>query len=434
MCEGTRLTMAETMTIPGYTIQARLGQGGLAEVYLAVQRSARREVALKVMSPRVSARGSFSERFVPEARLIDQMKHASIVPVYEVGEYEAHHYLAMEYLPGGDLRRRLADSGGDAALAVSVCLALGTALDVAHARGLLHLDIRPGNILFRHDGTPALSDFGIVRALDGPGVSGLLVGSPTYMSPEALKGLDLDGRSDLYSLGIVFYEVLTGRPPFDASGSLLAALKHVDAPLPRLPDEHAHYQDFVDRLTARSRAERFGSGAEAVRALRPLAPRPRINGAAGPPRMHAPVPAAASPAAEVRTPQAAPVAPAAVAAPQAAVRPAAAAASRAAAPASDPGVLPRVLPLLSIAAALGCAAVGVHLIVSSLRGPRAPRVTAVAAAQAGTARPASASRMTVLAGSAALAASQPGSAGRTHQPVERIQAPLVPSWQAGRRS
>jgi serine/threonine-protein kinase PpkA len=263
--------MTETMTIPGYSIASRLGQGGMASVFLAVQLSFEREVALKVMSPLLNTDPSFAVRFKREARIVAQLRHASIVPVFEVGEHESCHYLSMEYLSGGDLKRRILNGDRGLNLALNVCTALSAALDVAHGKGFVHRDIKPENILFRDDGTPVLTDFGIARALDG-GQSmtlvGMLVGTPDYMSPEQVKGLQLDGRSDLYSLGIVFYEILTGSVPFKADSTLSVALKQVGEPLPPLPPEYAAYQEFLDCLTAKDREERFASGAEVIRALR----------------------------------------------------------------------------------------------------------------------------------------------------------------------
>ena len=263
--------MTETMTIPGYSIASRLGQGGMASVFLAVQLSFEREVALKVMSPLLNSDPSFAVRFKREARIVAQLSHASSVPVFEVGEHESCHYLSMEYLSGGDLKRRILAGERGVGLALGVCTALSAALDVAHRKGFVHRDIKPENILFREDGTPVLTDFGIARALDSGQsltLAGMLVGTPDYMSPEQVKGLQLDGRSDLYSLGIVFYEILTGSVPFKADSSLSVALKHVGEPLPQLPAEHAAYQEFLDCLTAKDREQRFASGAEVIRALR----------------------------------------------------------------------------------------------------------------------------------------------------------------------
>ncbi|MDB6009620.1 MAG: hypothetical protein JWL65_1870 [Gammaproteobacteria bacterium] len=276
--------MTETITIPGYSIASRLGQGGMASVYLAVQHSFEREVALKVMSPLLNSDPSFAARFKREARIVAQLSHASIVPVFEVGEHDSCHYLSMEYLSGGDLKRRILDGERTLSLALSVCTALSAALDVAHRKGFVHRDIKPENILFREDGTPVLTDFGIARALDSGRsmtLAGMLVGTPDYMSPEQVKGLELDGRSDLYSMGIVFYEILTGAAPFKADSTLSVALKQVGEPLPSLPPEHAAYQEFLDCLTAKDREERFASGAEIIRALRVIGTGRAVRNRAG---------------------------------------------------------------------------------------------------------------------------------------------------------
>lgn len=157
---------------------------------------------------------------------------------------------------------------------MDVCCTLSSALDLAHRKGFVHRDIKPENILFREDGTPVLTDFGIARAIDSGTsltVAGMLVGTPSYMSPEQVKGLELDGRSDLYSLGIVFYEMLTGVVPFRADSMLSLALKHLTEPLPQLPVEHVAYQSFLDQLTAKERDARLATGAEVIKALRQIA-------------------------------------------------------------------------------------------------------------------------------------------------------------------
>ena len=262
--------MKETITIPGYSLIRELGEGGMASVYLAKQHSLEREVALKIMSPLLNSDPGFAARFRREARIIAQLSHASIVPAFEVGEHQSCCYLSMEYLPGGDLKRRILEGRCDVNAASQLCVALCGALDLAHRKGFVHRDIKPENILFREDGTPVLTDFGIARALDSGRsmtLAGVLVGTPGYMSPEQVKGLELDGRSDLYSLGVVFYEMLTGTTPFTAQSSLSLALRQVSDALPSLPPEHAFYQDFLDCLTAKDREQRFASGTEVIRAL-----------------------------------------------------------------------------------------------------------------------------------------------------------------------
>jgi serine/threonine-protein kinase PpkA len=260
------------MEIPGYSISRLLGEGGMASVYLAVEESLEREVALKVMCPLLNSDPGFAARFRREARIVGQLSHASIVPVFAVGA----GYLAMEYLPGGDLKQRIVASPCEVGAATKICVALCAALDAAHRKGFVHRDVKPENVLFRGDGTAVLTDFGIASALDAGGSmtrAGMLVGTPEYMSPEQVKGLELDGRSDLYSLGVVFYEMLAGTLPFRADSALSMALKQVSEPLPRLPSQYAGYQGFLDRLTAKDRVERFASGAAVIQALQFLGAR-----------------------------------------------------------------------------------------------------------------------------------------------------------------
>jgi serine/threonine-protein kinase PpkA len=265
--------MAEKIEIAGYTIERKLGQGGMATVFLAIQQSFEREVALKVMSPLLNSDPSFTTRFIREARIVAHIHHASIVPVYDVGERHPFHYLSMEYLPGGDLKQRILKGKCAPGLVVDCGIAICGALDVAHRKGFVHRDIKPENILFREDGTPVLTDFGIARALDRGAsltVAGMIVGTPSYMSPEQVKGIELDGRSDLYSLGIVCYEMLTGTVPFRADSSMSVAIKHLIDPMPPLPPELRAYQPFIDRLTAKDRNERYATGGDAAQALRAI--------------------------------------------------------------------------------------------------------------------------------------------------------------------
>jgi hypothetical protein len=355
------IPMTDTITIPGYGIVRKLGQGGMASVYLAVQQSFEREVALKVMSPLLNSDPSFAARFKREARIVAQLSHASIVPVFEVGEHQSCHYLSMEYLSGGDLKRRILDGQRDLALALNVCTALSAALDVAHRKGFVHRDIKPENILFREDGTPVLTDFGIARALDSGRsmtLAGMLVGTPDYMSPEQVKGLELDGRGDLYSLGIVFYEILTGAVPFKADSTLSVALKQVGEPLPALPPEHAAYQEFLDCLTAKDREDRFGSGAEVARALRVIGPERNARSRTPLP---APVPTPPEPELQPTLVLPRPVAP--VPAPVETVAP--------------PGhwikrVVARTQPFWMSVAALGALGVGVALMVGGFKSSHKP--------------------------------------------------------------
>jgi len=273
--------MSETIAIPGYRIESKLGQGGMASVYLAVQEGFERRVALKVMVRELSSDPTFAARFMREARIVASLSHASIVTVFDVGEHGNYHYLSMEYLPAGDLKTRIQQGAGSARLALEVCVAVCAALDAAHRKGFVHRDIKPENILFREDGTPVLTDFGIARVADSDSaltVAGVLVGTPSYMSPEQVKGLELDGRSDLYSVGMVLYEILTGRAPFrsDSDSTFSVALRQVSEPLPPLPPEHGGFQAFLDRLTAKDPASRFATAADVIRELRQLPGGPAV--------------------------------------------------------------------------------------------------------------------------------------------------------------
>ncbi len=261
--------MTNQITIPGYEIIKEIGSGGMAKVYLAIQTSFGREVALKVMSPLLSSDSEFSERFQREARIVAQMRHNNIVSVYDVGQHDQYHYMSMEYLPGGDLKSRIAQHAGPA-LAAEVSIYIASALDYANNKGFLHRDIKPENIMFREDGAPVLTDFGIARAVDsGTGMTkvGMMVGTPSYMSPEQARGEHLDGRSDIYSLGVVFFELLTGVLPFQADSTISLALKHLNEPIPRLPNEYDAYQQILDKLMAKQADDRFANGQELIAAL-----------------------------------------------------------------------------------------------------------------------------------------------------------------------
>ncbi len=271
--------------IPGYRILSALGRGGMATVYLALQESVQRQIALKVMSPTLIGDSEFGERFLREARIAANLHHPHIVQVHDVGRAGDFHYIAMEYLAGGPaLRRDEAPRGLPFALRVVREIAL--ALDFAHRRGVIHRDIKPDNIMLREDGAAVLTDFGIARAADSKRMTltGTILGTPHYMAPEQASGSAVDGRADLYALGVVFHELLVGRVPFDADDWVSVGLMHLRAPVPRLPAALAALQPLMDRLLAKSPDDRFATGAllaqaiEAVEAERADAAQP-VRGA-----------------------------------------------------------------------------------------------------------------------------------------------------------
>ncbi len=257
------------MQIPGFQIEREIGRGGMARVYLAVQSKFGRLVALKVVSADFARYDDFRTRFMDESRINAQLTHPNIVQVYDVAVHEDCIYLVMEYLSGGDLNDRLA-RGMHIQGVLKVIKDMGRALDYAHRKGVIHRDIKPENILFRDDGSAVLTDFGIARLVAGQDAltrTGTVVGTPQYMSPEQAAGRELDGRSDLYSLGVVFYRMLTGDVPFQAETAVAVGIKHLQDPVPRLPAYLSAFQDVIDRALAKKPDLRFQSGAEFAEAV-----------------------------------------------------------------------------------------------------------------------------------------------------------------------
>jgi serine/threonine-protein kinase PpkA len=255
--------------IPGYRVLSPLGRGGMASVYLAMQESVEREVALKIMAPQLSADPTFGERFLREARIAAKLHHRHVVSIFDVGVYNGFHYCTMEYLPGGPVMRR-----GDKPLALKPALRcireISMALHYAQEKGFIHRDVKPDNILLREDGTCVLGDFGIARAADSGTImtkTGSVVGTPHYMSPEQLRGRAIDGRADLYSLGVVFFQLITGNVPFEASDSLAVGIMHMTAPIPQLPSEFKILQPVLDRMLAKEPGDRYQTGGEIEAAL-----------------------------------------------------------------------------------------------------------------------------------------------------------------------
>lgn len=250
-----------SLHIAGYRIERELGRGGMATVYLAHQESLRRPVALKIMSPALLQDPGFASRFLQEGATVARLMHPNIIKIYDSGIHENTYYLAMEYLPGGSLRDRIRQ-GLDPEQGVDILYAMADALSYAHRRDIIHRDIKPQNILHYEDGTPILTDFGIAKLLGNTTsltVSGYTLGTPSYMSPEQARGQPVDARADIYALGILFFEMLTGRVPYTAPDSVALAIKHITEPLPRLPSQFALYQPLLDDMLAKQPDERLPS-------------------------------------------------------------------------------------------------------------------------------------------------------------------------------
>jgi len=258
------------MEIPGYKIIKTLGVGGQATVYLAIQQGFDREVALKVMSPALAADPSFGERFLREAKIVAKLSHARIVTVYDVGESGSFYYLAMEYMRGSNLKSLIVKGikNKDALLIIAK---LAQALHFAHQKGYIHRDVKSENILFDDDKQPVLTDFGIAKASNSSTQmtqTGKLIGTPEYMSPEQCRGKALDGRSDLYSLGIILFEMLTRKVPFTGEDSVSVCIKHVTKPVPQLPARFNHLQWIIDGLLAKNPNDRYQNGKELAVAIK----------------------------------------------------------------------------------------------------------------------------------------------------------------------
>ncbi|MBI6656257.1 protein kinase [Pseudomonas carnis] len=257
------------IVIPGYDIEGEIGEGAMASVYLATQRSLERKVALKVMAAALAADPSFCERFLREGKTLARLSHPHTVTIHDIGNVGELYYMAMEYLPNGTLKERIA-AGLTPEQGVTLIRQIASALGYAHAQGLVHRDVKPANILFRADGTAVLSDFGIAKSLDDRTQftqAGFAVGTPSYMSPEQARGQEIDGRADLYALGVVLYEILVGKLPYNGTDALSTALAHLTEPLPELPVHHGRYQGVLRKLLAKDPAERYPDAAALLLAL-----------------------------------------------------------------------------------------------------------------------------------------------------------------------
>lgn len=262
------------LELPGYKIEKQIGKGGMAKVYLAIHESLHRKVAIKVMAQHLSEDINFTDRFMREARIVANLSHQNIVTVYDVNVYDGHHYIAMEYLPGGitldhKIKESILPQQG-----VEVIKQVAAALGYAHSKGIVHRDVKPENIMFREDGSAVLTDFGIARSTDALATkmtsTGMVIGTPHYMSPEQAQGQEVGSYSDIYSLGVVLYETLTGKLPYEADTTIAVIFKHITEPVPTLESELAKYQPVLNRMMAKKKEDRYQSCAEIVADLNSL--------------------------------------------------------------------------------------------------------------------------------------------------------------------
>jgi len=261
--------------IDRYKIISELGRGGMATVYKAHDPLFDRDVAVKILPREFLHDPLFRQRFEREARTIAALEHHAIVPVYDVGESEGQPFLVMRYMPGGSLAEKIRVGALPRNEVLEIMDRIGSAVDYAHKKGVIHRDLKPANILFDNNGQSYLSDFGIAKISQAQ--SGLtgdnLIGTPAYMSPEQVTGIaELDGRSDIYALGAILFEALTGTTPFYAPTPIALALKQVQEPVPNVRALNASlpesYNNVIQKAMAKNRDDRFSTGSALAVALR----------------------------------------------------------------------------------------------------------------------------------------------------------------------
>ncbi|HET9186151.1 MAG TPA: protein kinase [Solirubrobacterales bacterium] len=268
---STSSQMIGTVLSGRYKLEAKLGSGGMSTVYLARDTTLDRQVAVKVMHREMSEQADQLERFRQEARAVAKLSHPNVVAVIDAGEDGGHPYIVFEYVEGETLKQRISRVGAlDTQEALAYAIEIARGLTVAHARRMVHRDIKPQNVLIDSEGRAKLTDFGISRQLeqDGMTATGRVLGTTDYVSPEQAMGRAVDQRSDVYSLGVVLYEMLVGQVPYHADSQVGVAMKHVNEEMPdvqqRRPEVSAAAALTVDRATAKDPAERYQSVGEMI--------------------------------------------------------------------------------------------------------------------------------------------------------------------------
>ena len=263
-----------SVVIRGHRCIRQVGSGGMCKIYLAESERAGTIVVLKVFSqvPDVSERFVGFDRFLQEYEIVAGLKHKNIVQIYDLGVADDHAYIAMEHFPAGDLRERMKQPMMPA-MALKILEQIASALEAIHSVGVLHRDLKPANVMLRVDGSLCLIDFGLAKANETEvSLTGTreIFGTPYYMSPEQGHAEIIDARSDLYSLGVVFYEMLIGRKPFTGSTAMEVIYKHKRADIPEIAPQFAKYEALLRRLLAKAPESRFQSAAELLTAITAL--------------------------------------------------------------------------------------------------------------------------------------------------------------------
>jgi eukaryotic-like serine/threonine-protein kinase len=254
------------LSIPGIRVLRLIGEGGMAHVYLASRESDDEPLVVKLLRPEVTADSQALERFMEEYALVERLQSPHVARIYGHGEADGHAFLVMEFFEGGDLSRRLRGKPLPPPEALRLFRELMFALGDIHEKGILHRDLKPQNIMFRADGSLAIVDFGIAKhidAIDRTG-QGEVLGTPRYMSPEQVQSRALDLRTDIYSAGVLLYQMLTGKHLFDGETAVEVALHHLNTAPPPLPHSLAQYQRLLDKLLEKDREARFRNTDEVI--------------------------------------------------------------------------------------------------------------------------------------------------------------------------
>ena len=252
-------------SVEGISIDYKLNQGGFSALYLGTRVEDGKKVVLKTLLLDKALEPSHVQRFKNEAMILASLTNKYVVSIIDHGEHDDCLYIVTEYFPGGNLRDFMQKGPVRIQEALHYLIQLATGLAVVHGQGIVHRDLKPSNIMLREDGGLALIDFGIAKQLEldsGLTLAGEVLGTPSYMSPEHASAGHLDERSDIYSLGVIFYEMLSGRKPYQGSTAAAVVYQHSAMPVPRLPYKYQHYQPFLDKLMAKSPSERFQSSRE----------------------------------------------------------------------------------------------------------------------------------------------------------------------------
>jgi protein kinase-like protein len=268
--------MQQPVKIGRYEIKSELGRGGMATVYRGYDPLFEREVAVKVLpSELLHSDPQFKLRFEREAKIIASLEHPSIVPVYDVGDDNGQPYFVMRYMSGGSLSDRIKAKVLTIDEAVKILGQLAPGMDEAHSKGIIHRDLKPSNILFDGKGVPYISDFGIAKlsqAQSGNVTGSAIIGTPAYMAPEQAQGTGVDGRTDIYAVGIILFEMLTGRQPYEADTPMAVAFKHITDPVPQIllsnPNLPEDVEPIIQTAMAKNKDDRFATAGDLVESLR----------------------------------------------------------------------------------------------------------------------------------------------------------------------